>query len=163
MRGSERRVARPGAVLPLAALLAGAAAALLAGVARGQEAGGPDGHGPVHIEVMVTYVSSEPGSVDQRAQEMFDKLRREFIALQTLRILQLQQLSLRMHQMGQVDLPNGQHVRVTPEEVTPEGLRMGVEVQDMLRTHLHVHHGNDVLIGAHGYEDGKLVLRLKPR
>jgi hypothetical protein len=39
---------------------------------------------------------------------------------------------------------------------------MGVEVQGMLRTHVNVPSGNQVVIGAYSYEDGRLVVRLAP-
>lgn len=141
---------------PLLALLV---AALWAQVAAAQEAAPPRA---VRIEVLVGYVSSQPGTIDPRAIELAHMLQRDF-NLQTLRILQLRQLSLGMHQAGEVDLPTGHAVRVTPEEVTPRGLRMGVEVQDMLRTQVHVPDGNQVVIGAYSYEEGRIVIRLAPR
>jgi hypothetical protein len=39
---------------------------------------------------------------------------------------------------------------------------MGVEVQGMLRTHLNVPSGNQVVIGAYTYEDGRILVRLAP-
>ena len=116
---------------------------------------------PVRVDAMVLYVSSQPGGIDPRAQELASMLEKEF-KLQTLRVLQMQQMSLAMRQMGQMELPTGHWVSVQPEEITAQGLRMGVEVQGMLRTHVRVPSGNQVVIGAYSYEDGRIVVRLAP-
>jgi hypothetical protein len=110
---------------------------------------------------MVVFVSSEPGSIDPRARELASMLEKEF-KLQTLRVLQMHQMSLAMRQMGQVELPTGHWVSIQPEEITAQGLRMGVEVQGMLRTHVRVPSGNQVVIGAYSFEDGRIVVRLAP-
>ncbi len=127
--------------------------------AEAQEA--PAVRPPVRVEVMVGYASSMKGEIDPRALELSKMLGREF-NLQTLRVIQLQQLSLALRQMGQVELPTGHWVSVQPEEFTARGLRMGVEVQGMLRTHVNVPSGNQVVIGAYTYEDGRLLVRLAP-
>ncbi|MCC6642517.1 MAG: hypothetical protein IT386_15260 [Deltaproteobacteria bacterium] len=139
-----------------------AALAVAAGAAHAQQPGREVAHAtPVHVEVLIGYVSAQPGTIDPAAAELARMLGREF-NLQTLRVLQLRQLSLALRQMGQVDLPTGHWVSVEPEEFTPRGLRMGVEVQGMLRTHVNVPSGNQVVIGAYSYEDGRLVVRLAP-
>ena len=138
------------------------AALLVASASRAQQPGHEAAPGaPVHVEVLIGYVSAQPGTIDPAAAELARMLGREF-NLQTLRILQLRQLSLALRQMGQVDLPTGHWVSVEPEEFTPHGLRMGVEVQGMLRTHVNVPSGNQVVIGAYSYEDGRLVVRVAP-
>ncbi len=142
--------------------LLGAAGLVLARLAAAQEPGAaaspPEA---VRVEVMVGYASDRPGTIDPAAAELARMLGREF-NLQTLRVIQLHQLSLALHQLGQVDLPTGHWMSVQPEEFTPGGLRMGVEVQGMLRTHLKVPSGNQVVIGAYSYEDGRIVVRLAP-
>lgn len=135
---------------------------LLAGAASAQQPGHETLRAaPVRVEVLVGYVSPQPGTIDPAAAGLARMLGREF-NLQTLRVLRLQELSLALRQMGQVDLPTGHWVSVEPEEFTPNGLRMGVEVEGMLRTHLNVPSGNQVVIGAYSYEDGRLVVRLAP-
>jgi hypothetical protein len=141
----------------------GASSLLLASLARAQEPGAQaQPPTPIRVEVMIGFVSAHPGTIDPRAAELAKMLGREFMNLQTLRVIQLQQLSLAIRQMGHVELPTGHFVSVEPEEFTPTGLRMGVEVQGMLRTHLNVPSGNQVVIGAYSYEDGRLVVRLAP-
>lgn len=142
------------AVVAMAGLLSGAT------LARAQEAP-PAAGPPVRVETMIVYVSSQPGSIDPRANALARTLRQEF-NLQTMRVIQMQQLSLALRQIGQVELPTGHWVTVRPEEFTSKGLRMGVEVQGMLRTNVNVPSGNDVVIGAYSYENGRLVVRLAP-
>jgi len=140
----------------------GGAGLLLASLARAQEPGAAVPRtAPVRVEVLTVYASARPGTIDPAAAELGRMLGREF-NLQTLRVIQLQQLLLALHQIGQIQLPTGHWVSVEPEEFTPGGLRMGVEVQGMLRTHVKVPSGNQVVIGAYSYEDGRLVVRLAP-
>ena len=124
-------------------------------------AAGPRPAMPVRVDAMIVYVSSQPGGIDPRARELATMLEKEF-NLQTLRVLQMQQMSLVMQQMGQMELPTGHWVSVQPEDISPQGLRMGVEVQGMLRTHVRVPSGNQVVIGAYSWEDGRIVVRLAP-
>lgn len=140
-------------------VLLGIAGLLVASAAHAQEPGRPAP--PVRVEVMVGYVSAQPGTIDPAGAELARTLGREF-NLQTLRVMQLRHLSLALRQMGQVELPTGHWVSVEPEEFTRRGLRMQVEVQGMLKTHLNVPSGNHVVIGAYSYEDGRLVVRLAP-
>lgn len=134
---------------------------LLASLARAEGPTDPAPRRPVRVEAMIVYVSSQPGGIDPRARELATMLEKEF-KLQTLRVLRMQQLSLALRQMGQVELPTGHWVSVQPEEITPQGLRMGVEVQGMLRTQVRVPSGNQVVIGAYSWEDGRIVVRLAP-
>ena len=146
----------------LQACLLGAVGLALSSLAHGQTPGAQaEPPVPVRVEVLVGYASPHPGTIDPRAAELAKVLGREF-NLQTLRVIQMQQLSLVMRQMGQVEMPTGHWVSIQPEEITPRGLRMGVEVQGMLRTHVNVPSGNQVVIGAYSYEDGRLVVRLVP-
>jgi hypothetical protein len=146
----------------LQACLLGAAGLGLATFAQAQNSEAPARPpSPVRIEVMVSYVSTQPGIIDPRAGELARALRGEF-NLQTLRVIQMEQLSLALRQMGQVAMPTGHWVSVQPEEITPQGVRMGVEVEGILRTHVNVPSGNQVVIGAYSYENGRLVVRLVP-
>ncbi len=140
-------------------LVLGIAGLLLASPSVAQEPG--RAVQPVRVEVLVGYVSARPGTIDPAGADLARMLGREF-NLQTLRVMQLQHLSLALRQMGQVALPTGHWVSVEPEEFTRRGLRMQVEVQGMLKTHLNVPSGNHVVIGAYSYEDGRLVVRLAP-
>jgi len=134
----------------------------LATLARAQDPGAAAGPStPVRVEVMVGYISAQPGTIDPRAIELARTLSREF-NLQTLRVIQMEQLSLALRQIGQVPIPAGHWVSVQPEEITPSGVRMGVEVEGMIRTHVNVPSGNQVVIGAYRYEQGRLVVRLVP-
>ncbi len=146
-----------------AALLLCASGLLLASAARAQEGSVPPvgPPGAVSVEVMISYVSAQPGSIDPRAAELARLLNREF-KLQTLRVLQLRRLSLALQEMGRLQLPTGHWLSVRPEEFTPAGVRIGVEIQDMLRTHVNIPNGNQVVIGAYSYEEGRLVIRLAP-
>jgi hypothetical protein len=154
---------RPSSLLWPCALLA--AGLTLGGLSRAQdpaaEAGPPAGN-PVRVEVMVGYISSHPGTIDPRAIELARMLNQEFNNLQTLRVIQMERLSLALRQMGQVPMPTGHWVSVQPEEITPHGVRMGVEVQGIIRTHVNIPSGNQVVIGAYKYEEGRLVVRLVP-
>lgn len=143
-------------------LLLGAAGLLLASLARGQVPGSQaEPPSPVSVEILVGYVSAQPGAIDPRLAQLSSMLGQDF-KFQTMRVVQIRHLTLPLRQMGQVDMPSGHWVSVEPEEITSRGVRMGVEVQGMLRTHLHIPSGNQVVIGAYSYEQGRLVVRLVP-
>ena len=136
--------------------LAAAAALLLAAPGTAQE-----GPRRIALEVLVAYISDEPGGVDPRAERLHEKLADQF-RYQTLRVLDAQQLDLPLGVVRSVALPNGRQLNVRAFQLSSRGVLLGVTVTGSLQTDLRIPNGNLVVIGAERYQDGKLVISLGP-
>ncbi len=115
----------------------------------------------VRLEIMVTHASSTPGPVDPGAAALHRQLREDF-RYESLRILQLETLRLRVDEIGKMKLPNGHWVRVRPLSQAGDRLLMAVEVEGSLATDLRLRNHRRVSIGSHRYKDGTLVITFKP-
>ncbi len=133
-------------------LLASVLAALLASPAAAQEVG---------VELMFLHASNEAGPIDAKAREVDRALRGEF-KYESLRVLETQRLRLGVGEQGSRTLPTGSAVRVRPVKIENGGVVLDVEIEGTLRTNLKVTHGHWVVIGAQRYQDGKLVVTLRP-
>lgn len=116
---------------------------------------------PLRLEIMVTHASSTPGPVDPGAAELHRQLREDF-RYESLRVLQLKTLRLRVDEIGKLKLPNGRWVRVRPLSQAGNRLLMAVEVEGSLSTDLRLRNHRRVSIGSHRYKDGTLVITFKP-
>jgi hypothetical protein len=115
----------------------------------------------IALEVLVAYVSDEPGGVDPRAERLHEKLADQF-RYQTLRVLDEQNLDLPLGVVRSVALPNGRQLNVRAFQLSSRGVLLGVTVTGSLQTDLRIPNGNLVVIGAERYQDGKLVISLGP-
>lgn len=140
-----------------AACLAFACALALGGAAHAQEATPKR----VALSLMVSHVSSKPGPVDPGAAEIHRRLREEF-QFNSLRVLERQQMSLRLQEIGGLVLPTGKRVELRPLAVSPSGVLIAVEIAGTLQTDVRVPNRKVVVIGVDRYDDGKLILTLEP-
>ena len=132
-----------------------------AGLALAAETTGADEPRRIDLEVLVAYISDEPGSVDERAQELDSKLAGQF-RYQTLRVLDQRRLDLPLGAVESVALPNGRLLNVRAFQLASRGVLLGVTVKGSLQTDLRVPNGHLVVIGAERYQAGQLVISLKP-
>ena len=144
MTGLERALAAAAVVLLLAA-----------GPTSAQNAG------RVEIDVMISHISNRPGDIDPAGRKLDRELRDQF-RYESLRVLESRRLSLRLDEVGSVDLPNGKPLRVRPLQVGERGVLVAVAIEGTLQTDLRVRNGHLVVIGAEPYEDGRLVISLEP-
>jgi len=115
----------------------------------------------IDLEVLVAYISDEPGGVDEQAQELDRKLAGQF-RYQTLRVLDQRRLALPLGAVESVPLPNGRLLNVRAFQLASRGVLLGVTVKGSLQTDLRVPNGHLVVIGAERYQAGQLVISLKP-
>ncbi|MDH3211757.1 MAG: hypothetical protein OEM05_04650 [Myxococcales bacterium] len=144
MTGLERALAAAAVVLLLAA-----------GPTSAQNAG------RVEIDVMISHISNRPGDIDPAGRKLDRELRDQF-RYESLRVLESRRLSLRLDEVGSVDLPNGKPLRVRPLQVGERGVLVAVAIEGTLQTDLRIRNGHLVVIGAEPYEDGRLVISLEP-
>jgi hypothetical protein len=111
---------------------------------------------------MVSHISDRAGPIDERASQLHRKLQKDF-RYQSLRVLQTQRLALELDEVGTLTLPNGRELRVRPLQVGDRGVLMAVDVEGTMKTDLRVRNGHFVVIGTQRYEDGRLVISLKPQ
>jgi hypothetical protein len=115
----------------------------------------------VDLEVLVAYISDEPGGVDPLAQELDRKLAGQF-RYATLRVLDQRRLDLPLGAVESVELPTGRLLNLRAFQLDSRGVLLGVTVTGSLQTDLRVPNGHLVVIGAERYQAGQLVLSLKP-
>ena len=115
----------------------------------------------ISLEVLVAYVSDEPGSVDPAASELDRKLSGQF-RYTTLRVLEQHRLALPLGSVESLPLPNGRLLNVRAFQLASRGVLLGVTVKGSLQTDLRVPNGHLVVIGAERYQAGQLVISLKP-
>jgi hypothetical protein len=144
--------------LGLFTALAALAAALAApGSTRAQ---GPASE-RVPVNVMVVQTSNEKGSIDPRAHELHEKLKKQ-LRYRSMRVLQEQRVDLEMNQVGTVDLPDGRKVRMRPLHKGVKGVLMAVDVQGAVKLDARAPNHHKVVIGAGEYGDGNLAVSIEP-
>jgi hypothetical protein len=127
----------------------------LTGVAAAQSAG------PVVIEVMVSQISQQPGSIDPRAKRLDAKLRDEF-RYESLQVLSQRKLTLKLNELATVALPDGNELQLRPLNISDHGVLVAVTVKGSVQSDLQIPNGHLVAIGAGRHGDGKLVISLEP-
>ena len=137
--------------------LAVAAACLVSGPVTAQ----PEARKHVALEILVAHISDAPGGIDPRAGELDRKLSAQF-RYASLRVLDQRHLDLPLQTIESLDLPNGRRFQVRPLQLSARGVLLALTVQGTLRTDMRVPNGHLVVIGAERFEDGKLVISLKP-
>ena len=144
-----------------AARILALAGALLV-VAAGAAAQGADAPKRVELEVLVAYLSDEPGGVDPRAAEIDRRLAGQF-RYTTLRVLDERRLPLSLGAVETLELPNGRLLNVRAFQLASRGVLLGVTVTGSLQTDLRVPNGHLVVIGTERYLSGQLVISLRPK
>jgi hypothetical protein len=115
----------------------------------------------IGLSLMVSHASQRPGPVDPAAEWLDRSLRNEF-RYQSLHVIEVRHLNLRLQEIGGVVLPTGKHVNIRPLHVGDSGLLIAVDIEGTLQTDLRVANRNPVVIGVERYQDGKLILTLEP-
>jgi hypothetical protein len=115
----------------------------------------------IALDVVVAYISDEPGAVDPRAERLHAKLADQF-RYETLRVLDQKRLDLPLGTVESVGLPNGKRMNVRAFQLSSKGVLLGVTVQGSLQTDMRIPNGHLVVIGAERYQGGKLVISLEP-
>lgn len=123
--------------------------------------GAQEGPRRIALEVLVAYVSEEPGGVDPRAERLHEQLADQF-RYQTLRVLDQRHLDLPLGSVESVGLPNGRQLNVRAFQLSTRGVLLGVTVKGSLQTDLRIPNGHLVVIGAERYQEGKIVISLAP-
>ena len=140
--------------------LALAAAAVL-GLACAIRAAAEEGPQRISLEVLVAYISDQEGGVDPRATELHAQLSDQF-RYRTLRVLDQRRFDLPLGVTEGLELPTGKLLNVRAFQLGPRGVLLAVTVRGSLQTDLRIPNGHLVVIGAEGYQDGKLVISLEP-
>jgi hypothetical protein len=138
------------------------ATAALADPPRRDKTRGGDQPRRIGIEVTVNHALDSQAETDPRGAEL-DTFLKPQIKYGGLKVLQVERLNLAIDEVGTLQLPNGRKFRVRPLDVGSEGVLLSVSVQGTLWTDMRVRNGHLVVIGAERYQDGKLVIGLKPR
>ena len=107
--------------------LRGACALALAAAGLALATAGADEPRRIDLEVLVAYISDEPGGVDEQAQELDRKLAGQF-RYQTLRVLDQRRLDLPLGAVQSVPLPNGRLLNVRAFQLASRGVLLGVTV-----------------------------------
>jgi hypothetical protein len=128
----------------------------LAGPAAAQE-----GPRRIALEVLVAHISEQAGGIDPRGGDLHRTLSGQF-RYETLRVLDQRSLDLPLGSVQSVDLPNGRRLNVRGFQLSSKGVLLGVTVTGSLQTDLRIPNGHLVVIGAERFEDGKLVISLRP-
>lgn len=117
--------------------------------------------GPVVLEVMVSHISQEAGSIDPRAERLDAKLRSEF-RYESLRVLSQKKLTLSLNELATVSLPDGNELQIRVLSISDRGVLVAVAVEGSVQSDLQIPNGHLVAIGAGRHENGKLVISLEP-
>ncbi len=128
-------------------------------VARAEPRVGPVDR-PVLVHVMVVHAKVEPGPIDPGCVPLKRKL--GMMNFRTLRMLQQQRFKLQMGQQARMQLPAGRHFEILPISVIDRELHMQVQMPGMLNTRVRMPSGDSMILGGLAFEDGVLVLQLKP-
>jgi hypothetical protein len=115
---------------------------------------------PFEIELLVSEIGQGPGGIDPRAGELHAALQKQF-RYESLRVLETRKLVLSIDEVGALQLPNGQPLRVRPLQLTESGLLLAAQVGG-LQTDLKLRKGHLVVLDGGRHGEGKIVVSLKP-
>jgi hypothetical protein len=115
----------------------------------------------ITLKVMLSHISTEPGSIDKRAAQLDQKIRKDF-RYESLRVLEEREMKLGINDMGSMTLPNGRQLKVTPMVIDDRGALLAVDLDGSAKADLRVKPSHLIVIGAQSYEGGKLVISLYP-
>ena len=156
----HRHVAR-GLALGLALALAPASAGAQPLVPKEPDAFGAKPKIPrLYFEVTVLHASPSPGGVDAGA-ERFDRLLRDTVRYESLRVMKSKQRKVRLNEVERVTLPTGQDFRFRPIDAGERGVLVSVDWRRTARGDFRLPRGKPLILGGQPYEDGQLVVILE--
>lgn len=117
---------------------------------------------PYELKVTVASISDAQGEIDPKGQHLDEKLRKKF-RYNSLKVLESRELSLKMDEVGSIDLPDGQVFRVRPMNLDDRGLLMSVEWEGAVMMDMRAQRDHLVVIGGPQFRGGQLVVGIEPR
>lgn len=115
----------------------------------------------IRFDVMVSWISQQPGEVDPRASRLDTQLRGDF-RYESLKVLKQQQVSVELNELATMKLPNDKKLELRPLSVSDRGVLVAVNVEDSVQSDMQIPNGHLVAIGAGHFDDGRLVISLEP-
>ncbi len=127
---------------------------LAAGVAHAQSE-------PIEFEIQVVHGSNAEGQsvVDPACAEIKRRLPVKFNSLQ---MVTQRTLRLKFGESGQVSLPTGREFRLMPISIVRDRLHVHFQIKDLVDTRLQLRSGRPVIVGGQAWDEGKLIIMLKP-
>jgi hypothetical protein len=113
----------------------------------------------LHFEVTVLHASPSPGGVDPGA-ERFDRLLRDTVRYESLRVLKAKQRNVKLNEVEKVSLPTGQDFRFRPIDAGDRGVLVSVDWRKAARGDFRLPR-QALILGGQPYEDGQLVVILE--
>lgn len=114
----------------------------------------------LNFEVTVLHASPSPGGVGPGA-ERFDRLLRETIRYESLRVVKTKQRRVELNEIERVALPSGQDFRFRPIDASDRGVLVSVDWRKTARGDFRLPRGKPLILGGQPYEDGQLVVILE--
>jgi hypothetical protein len=114
----------------------------------------------LQFEVTVLHASSAPGGIDPRA-ERFDRLLRETVRYESLRVLKSKGRRVELNEIEKVRLPTGQDFRFRPIDASERGVLVSVDWKKTARGDFRLPRGKPLILGGQPYDNGQLVVILE--
>ncbi len=113
---------------------------------------------PVPFVVTVLHASPETGGVEDGA-EAYDRLLRESIRYESLRVLESHQIEVQLNEIGTVEMPVGRAFRFRPIGRGDRGVLVAIDWET--RGDFRLRRGQPLVLGGLDYQGGKLVVILE--
>jgi hypothetical protein len=113
---------------------------------------------PVPFRVTVLHASPESGGV-ARGAERFDRLLRDSVRYESLRVLESRREEVRLNEIGRVEMPAGRAFRFRPIGRGDRGVLVAIDWET--RGDFRLRRGRPLVIGGLDYQGGKLVVVLE--
>jgi hypothetical protein len=153
---THRRIAKTLAAISLGAFLA----ALTGTDARAQ--------GPVRAEIFIVLAKEQPGTIDPALATMAALQRPPFNAFRSMQVLARPRLQLTPGRDQQLDLPNGRKLRITLQQVMPDGrfrVRVSInrpnEADYLPLLQVVAAPGDPFFVAGQGHQGGTLVIGIQ--
>jgi hypothetical protein len=122
--------------------------------------GGKPSKPRLQFEVTVLHASPSPGGVGPGA-ERFDRLLRETVRYESLRVVKAKQRRVELDQIERVALPTGQDFRFRPIDAGDRGVLVSIDWKKTARGDFRLPRGKPLILGGQPYENGQLVVILE--
>ena len=114
----------------------------------------------LHFAVTVLHASPSAGGIDPGA-ERFDRLLRETVRYESLRVVKAKQRRVELNEIERVALPTGQDFRFRPIDAGEKGVLVAIDWRTTARGDFRLPRGKPLILGGQPYEDGQLVVILE--
>jgi hypothetical protein len=114
----------------------------------------------LQFEVTVLHASPSPGGVGPGA-ERFDRLLRETVRYESLRVVKAKQRRVELNEIERVALPTGQDFRFRPIDAGDRGVLVSIDWKKTARGDFRLPRGKPLILGGQPYENGQLVVILE--